>query len=81
MPGEAGLQRQLKTVLCDLDDCLYRAPEMPELVRENIQSELSPYPLCRLVEARPTCPLSGADRVVCRVKGICETSWVFRRTK
>lgn len=37
MPCEAGLQRQLKTVLCDLDDCLYRSPEMPELVRENIQ--------------------------------------------
>lgn len=33
-----GPQRQLQTVLCDLDDCLYRVPEMPELVRENIQS-------------------------------------------
>lgn len=32
-------QLPLRTVLCDLDDCLYRVPEMPELVRENIQSE------------------------------------------
>ncbi len=39
MPWAAGSQRQLKTVLCDLDDCLYRSPEMPELVRENIQSK------------------------------------------
>lgn len=34
-------QRQLQTVLFDLDDCLYRVPEMPELVRENIQCECS----------------------------------------
>lgn len=32
-------QRQLRTVLLDLDDCLYRVPELPELVRENIQRE------------------------------------------
>lgn len=32
-------QLPLRTVLCDLDDCLYRVPEMPELVRENIQSQ------------------------------------------
>ncbi|KAL3132064.1 hypothetical protein ABBQ32_008677 [Trebouxia sp. C0010 RCD-2024] len=32
-----GPQSPLQTVLCDLDDCLYRVPEMPELVRENIQ--------------------------------------------
>lgn len=34
-----GTQCLLETVLCDLDDCLYRSPELPELVRENIQSE------------------------------------------
>ena len=34
-------RRQLKTVLFDLDDCLYRVPEMPELVRENIQRQFT----------------------------------------
>ncbi|KAK9842125.1 hypothetical protein WJX84_012225 [Apatococcus fuscideae] len=33
MPG----RRPYKTVLIDLDDCCYRVPELPELVRENIQ--------------------------------------------
>ncbi|KAK9842679.1 hypothetical protein WJX74_000570 [Apatococcus lobatus] len=30
-------RRPFKSVLIDLDDCCYRVPELPELVRENIQ--------------------------------------------
>ena len=61
-----GLQLRLQTVLCDLDDCLYRVPEMPELVRENIQSQYyvsaATQSLTRLSPRLLTFPFEGYMR-------------------